>query len=51
MRTPRTIKFVYCPPGISWENTLESDARTFASKHWYRMRTCVQYKLSAWMSA
>ena len=28
-----TVKFVYCPPGISCANTLESDARTGASKH------------------
>ena len=27
-----TIKFVYCPPGISWAKTLESEARTLASK-------------------
>ena len=34
-----TIKFVYCPPGISWSKTLESDARTFASKQPYNILT------------
>jgi len=34
-----TIRFVYCPPGISWSKTLESDARTFASKQPYNILT------------
>ena len=34
-----TIRFVYCPPGISWSKTLESDARTFASKQPYSILT------------
>jgi hypothetical protein len=37
-----TIKFVYCPPGISWSKTLESDALTFASKQPYSILTWLQ---------
>lgn len=35
----RTIRLVYWPPGISWSKTLESDARTLASKQLYNIRT------------
>lgn len=46
-----TMRLVYCPPGISCSNTLESEARTFASKQLYSCRTWVQYRLRAWKSA
>ena len=39
LRNFLTIRFVYCPPGISWSKTLESDARTFASKQLYSILT------------